>query len=148
MAVTKPEVILRPSDAPTLALDNEPEDINSDGLQIYLGIDDTVRGVMVTPDAGGGLIVRPLGSPAGPAIEVRGAWSRTELGYMATLRIGDDRVAGHHAGARLGFDILINEMQPDRLRRAGQLVWGGAGGWIYLRGDRHDPSDHGVLELE
>jgi hypothetical protein len=38
-------------------------------------------------------------------------------------------------------------MQPGRVRRAGQLVWSGAGGWIYLRGDRHDPAPLGTLEL-
>ncbi|HEU5217444.1 MAG TPA: hypothetical protein VFU23_02225, partial [Gemmatimonadales bacterium] len=146
VAVSKPSMIFRAQDAPALDLDNEPEDINSDGLQIYLGIDDTVRGVMVTPADGGGLIVRPLGSADGE-LATRGTWNATELGYFVTLRLADDRLPGHRAGARLGFDLLINEMQPDRARRAGQLVWSGDGGWIYLRGDRHDRSRLGVLEL-
>ena len=147
VAVSKPSVIFRPVDSPSLELDNEPEDINSDGLQVYLGIDDTFQAVMVTPEEGGGLMVRPLGPPAAGAIAVNGAWSRTEPGYLVTLQLGDERLAGLHSGARLGFDLLVNEMQPDRLRRAGQLVWSGGGGWIYLRGDRHDPSQLGVLEL-
>ena len=33
------------------------------------------------------------------------------------------------------------------LRRAGQLAWSGGGGWVYLRGDRQDPSALGMLEL-
>jgi hypothetical protein len=38
-------------------------------------------------------------------------------------------------------------MHPGRLRRAGQLVWSGGGGWVYLRGDRQSPEALGVLEL-
>ena len=38
-----------------------------------------------------------------------------------------------------GFDVLINEMPRGRERRRGQLVLsGGAGEFVYLRGDRHD----------
>jgi hypothetical protein len=39
-------------------------------------------------------------------------------------------------------------MRPGRVRRAGQLVWSGGGGWVYLRGDRQSPESFGVLELE
>ena len=35
----------------------------------------------------------------------------------------------------------------DRLRRAGQLVWSGGGGWVYLRGDRQERARFGVLEM-
>jgi hypothetical protein len=38
-------------------------------------------------------------------------------------------------------------MQPGRERRAGQLVWSGGGGWVYLRGDRQSAADLGRLEL-
>jgi hypothetical protein len=38
-------------------------------------------------------------------------------------------------------------MQPERLRRAGQLAWSGGGGWVYLRGDRIHQSELGLLEL-
>src|SRR5205085_2875723 len=52
-----------------------------------------------------------------------------------------------HAGARVRFDLIINEMLRGRLRRAGQLVWSGGGGWAWLRGDRQDPTRFGILEL-
>src|SRR6266576_6864212 len=52
-----------------------------------------------------------------------------------------------HAGARVGFDLIVNELLPGRLRRTGQLVWSGGNGWVWLRGDRQDPSRFGVLEL-
>jgi hypothetical protein len=36
---------------------------------------------------------------------------------------------------------VINETTTERARRRGQLVLsGGAGEFVYLRGDRHDPS--------
>ncbi len=147
VAVSKPSMIFRPADAPSSELDNEPEDINSDGLQIYLGVDGPPQAVLVTPAESGGLFTRQLGAGDDGQILVHGAWQPTELGYVVTLRLGHQRLAGHHAGARLGFDLLINDMQPGRLRRAGQLVWTGGGGWIYLRGDRHDLSQLGALEL-
>ena len=52
-----------------------------------------------------------------------------------------------HVGGRVGFDLIINEMLPDRIRRAGQLVWSGGNGWVWLRGDRQDPERMGILEL-
>jgi hypothetical protein len=45
------------------------------------------------------------------------------------------------------FDIIVNEMRPGRTRRTGQLIWSGGPGWVYLRGDRHDPAHFGELEL-
>jgi hypothetical protein len=85
------------------------------------------------------------GEDAGPA--AAGRWARTDSGYLVTLRLDDARLRHLNPGTRLGFDLLINEMRTDRVRRAGQLVWSGGDGWVYLRGDRHDPSQFGVLEL-
>ncbi|MGH2608342.1 MAG: hypothetical protein ACRDHF_04570 [Tepidiformaceae bacterium] len=50
-------------------------------------------------------------------------------------------------GGQVRFDLIVNEMLPARERRAGQLVWSGGGGWVWLRGDRQDPSRFGALEL-
>jgi len=33
------------------------------------------------------------------------------------------------------------------VRRVGQLVWSGGGGWVWLRGDRQAPERFGLLEL-
>jgi len=52
-----------------------------------------------------------------------------------------------HVGGRLRFDLLVNEMLPGRTRRAGQLVWSGGNGWVFLQGDGQDPARFGVLEL-
>jgi len=147
VAVAKSEVICRAESAASLELDNEPEDINADGLQVYVSLGGTVRGTMVLPQVGGGLYVRHLEPANQPAMAVQGSWSRTELGYVVTLRLEDDGFAALHRGTTIGFDLLLNEMQPGRLRRAGQLAWSGGGGWIYLRGDRHDTSQLGVVSL-
>jgi hypothetical protein len=45
------------------------------------------------------------------------------------------------------FDLLVNRMEPGRRRRAGQLVWSGGGGWVYLRGDRQGPERFGRIEF-
>lgn len=146
VAVSKPELIFRPPDAPPLALDNEPEDINSDSLQVYLRHEEGVTAFLVTPQADGAVRGRSIGV-ATPGAAVRGRWKRTGEGYLATLRLDDPRIRVLGPGIRVGFDLLVNEMLPDRLRRSGQLVWSGAHGWIYLRGDRQDPSRLGGLEL-
>jgi hypothetical protein len=147
--VVKAEVIVRPDDAPPLRLDNEPDDINTDGLQIYLRPDPAgpVYGFLVVPaDDAGGIRVRPASGGAGAAGMVTGAWQPTGTGWSASLRIAlpDWSPRG---GDTLGFDLLVNEMHPDRLRRAGQLVWSGGGGWVYLRGDRQPADAFGMLEL-
>ena len=81
------------------------------------------------------------------ASEVCGAWSETDAGYRITLALSCADFARAHVGAHIGFDLLVNEMLPGRVRRAGQLVWSGGGGWVWLRGDRQDPGSFGTLEL-
>ena len=80
---------------------------------------------------------------------VRGTWQRTAGGYRVTLGIAWPQWSGQraHVGGRLRFDLLVNEMLQGRARRAGQLVWSGGNGWVWLRGDRQDPDRMGVLEL-
>jgi len=148
--VVKPDVVVRPAAAPPLRLDNEPDDIHADGVQVYLRpvADGPVYGFLVTlADEEGGVRVRPAGESAGTPEMVSGAWNRTGSGYTLSLRIAlpewDPRGA-----ATLDFDLLVNEMRPGRVRRAGQLVWSGGGGWVYLRGDRQSPESFGILELE
>lgn len=144
--VVKPVLVFRAADAEPLRLDNEPDDIHSDGIQLYLR--DTagaVGGVLVVPEAGGAIRSRPVAGTA--TLAVAGAWMPTEAGYRVTLRV---RPSAWEPvpGQLLDFDLIVNEMQPDRERRAGQLVWSGGGGWVWLRGDRHDPARLGQLHLQ
>jgi hypothetical protein len=76
---------------------------------------------------------------------VQGSWQRTESGYRLTLAVSLPEWQPR-TGDRIGFDVLINRAETERLRRAGQLVWSGGGGWVYLRGDRQDPASFGILE--
>jgi hypothetical protein len=145
--VTKDELVLRPGDALPLALDNEPDDINSDGIQVYFrGTDRRIHAWMARPLPDGTVFIRPIGDTASDP-GVAGAWSRTARGYSITVRLPCPHLATLRRNERLGFDVIVNEMQPGRVRRAGQLIWSGGPGWVYLRGDRHDPAQFGELEL-
>ncbi len=158
--VVKPELCFRPGGAPPLRLDNEPDDIHSDGLQVYLAGDegggngDACTGYLIVPESDArGLRVRATSdtSGGGDPDGVRGAWLRTQRGYCVTLGIAWPEWGGGgqraHVGGRLRFDLLVNEMLPGRTRRAGQLVWSGGNGWVFVRGDRQDVARMGVLEL-
>ncbi len=150
VAVTKPGLCFRPPDAPPLRLDNEPDDIHSDGVQVYLGDPDggAAVGYLVIPEPPGASIrVRGAGVSPGAAADVRGAWRRTERGYCVTIAIAWPEWQRAHVGGELRFDLLVNEMAPGRERRSGQLVWSGGNGWVWLRGDRQEPERFGVLEL-
>jgi Heparinase II/III-like protein len=143
----------RTGSAAPLRLDNEPDDIHSDGLQIYLGERDTGApggawmGILVVPEPGSSDVRVRAVSDSPPPVAVRGAWRRTETGYRVTLALAWPEWLLTHVGGRLGFDLLVNEMRPGRQRRAGQLVWTGGNGWIWLRGDRQDPARFGILDL-
>jgi hypothetical protein len=151
--VVTPTPSFRPVDAEPLRLDNEPEDINADGVQVYLAARDGDRagdvwmGVLVAPEPGSSAVrVSPV-SDSPPVVAVRGAWRATDTGYRITLALAWPEWLLTHVGGRVGFDLLVNEMRPGRQRRAGQLVWTGGNGWIWVRGDRQDPARFGMLEL-
>ncbi|PYP23408.1 MAG: hypothetical protein DMD55_17075, partial [Gemmatimonadetes bacterium] len=125
--VTKPDLCFRAAAAPPLRLDNEPDDIHSDGVQLYLrdleGGD--VSGFLVVPEVeggrldGGGVRVRGAGESPGAPRSVHGAWRRTEQGYRITLAVAWPEWQRAHVGGQVGFDLIINEMLPGRERRAG-----------------------------
>ncbi len=149
--VTKPELCVRAQDAPPLHLDNEPDDVHSDGIQVYLGNPEggDAVGYLIVPGHRDGGSIRAQGAGASPGVPeaVDGGWRRTPHGYRMTVAIAWPEWHRGHVGGRLRFDLLVNEMEPGRERRSGQLVWSGGNGWIYLRGDRQDPERFGVLEL-
>ncbi|MGH7658264.1 MAG: heparinase II/III domain-containing protein, partial [Gemmatimonadales bacterium] len=144
--VQKDDVWFRPGDAAPLDQDNESDDIHSDGLQLYLKAGERRAAWVVVPDPDDtSLRVRATASDDG-SFAVRGSWSHTAEGYRVTLGIFPAADLLDNLD-EIGFDLLINEMQPGRIRRAGQLVWSGGGGWVYLRGDRQPLEQLGVLEL-
>ncbi len=152
--VTKPDLCFRPASAPPLRLDNEPDDMHSDGLQVYLAGDEGGEmgegrvGYLIVPESDRrGLRVRATSDAPGDPQAVRGAWCRLEGGYRVTLALAWPAWQRAHVGGRVRFDLIINEMLPDRMRRAGQLVWSGGDGWVWLWGDRQDRERMGILEL-
>lgn len=147
--VTKPECTFRPANATPLLLDNEPDDIHSDGIELFaqLAAGKPVFGFLMVPEAGGTVRTSGAGGTVGEPGMVAALWMPTEGGYRIEARVelpGWDHLT---PGSEIGFDLLVNEMRPGRVRRAGQLVWGGDGGWVWLRGDRQDPAQLGTLEL-
>jgi hypothetical protein len=146
--VLKDEIVLRPADAPPLALDNEPEDIHSDGIQVYYGIEGReAHGYLIRPTEAGGILARSIPMSSPQPVELEGASARTEQGYCVTVALPFPELETQGDGAVVAFELCINEMQPGRVRRSGQLVWSGGGGWVYLRGDRQDPARWGRLEV-
>lgn len=146
--VIKPELIFRPADAPPLRFDNEADDIHSDGIEVFLRASgEPPWGVVVVPDKDGDVRVRPVTETTASAGEVQGAWSETASGYRVTLALAPRFWDDVRTARTVDFDLLVNEMRSGRERRAGQLVWTGGGGWIWLRGDRQAPERFGVLEL-
>jgi len=150
--ITKPDVCLRPSSAPPLQLENEPDDIHSDGLQVYIAPAEGggAVGYLIVPNAGGHNVRAHPTSDTRRRVThggVTGGWRRTETGYCVTVAIPWPEDVRPHAGGRVAFDLIVNEGLPGRMRRAGQLVWSGGNGWVWLRGDRQDPARFGILEL-
>ena len=95
---------------------------------------------MIVPEAGRREArVRPL--EGWGRLELRRAvWRPSVDGYEVRLHIalGTGANSGDYP---IALDVLINETAPGRVRRRGQLVLSGAEGeFVYLRGDRHDPS--------
>jgi hypothetical protein len=147
--VRNPELRVRSASDPPLRLDNEPDDIHADGVQVYVrpAADRPVYGFLVAPSGEDGSVrVRAVSDTAGDPDMVRGAWQPTDEGYSLTLGIALPDWSAR-PGEEIQFDLLVNRVEEGRERRSGQLVWSGGGGWIYLRGDRQDPSTLGVLEL-
>jgi hypothetical protein len=147
VVVRKPEVIVRPPDAPPLRLDNEPEDIHSDGIQVYFRTPRReLEGYLIRPANDGGLWVRRIPGAADELLPLTGASARTDDGYVITAAFPCPGLTEVDK-KEIEFDLLVNEMRPERLRRAGQLAWSGGAGWVYLRGDRRPAVPLGTMRL-
>jgi hypothetical protein len=148
--VSKADVHPRDPSTPPLQLDNEPDEIHADGIQVYVWLpeQEAMCGWLIVPSTvDGGLIVRPVWNGMNEGGRVSGGWQPTEQGYTVTVAIVPPGWTPPGPEEEIGFDLLINQMLPGRTRRAGQLVWSGGGGWVWLRGDRQDPGRLGILEM-
>jgi hypothetical protein len=116
-------------------LDNEHADINGAGIQLYLRPEDSLAGYVLVPVSGTSEVnIRPIDG-WGDAIPISATWTKTRTGYAVRIR-----VPGAANDSVIDLDIIVNEKPSGRERRRGQLILsGGAGEFVYLRGDRHDP---------
>ena len=136
VAVTNADRTFAPSGA-TNRLDNENADVNGAGIQLYLRTDDASAGYVLVPDASGGRVRSRTIDGWGAGIPVQATWTSTDEGYVVEIHVNGPRMPG---GTVIDVDVVVNEKPANRERRRGQLVLsGGAGEFVYLRGDRHDP---------
>ena len=122
-------------------LDNEPADVNSDGVQLHLCVPEaglSMASWLLVPDEDGTVRFTVGGDTArAPALEAD--WRRDVSGWEIRARWPRE---GALAGTRFRLDVLVNEISAERERRRGQLVMSGARGErAYLVGDRQSP-DH------
>jgi hypothetical protein len=109
--------------------DNESPDVNGDGIQVFARIGDAKAGWMLVPEPVGQQVrIRAIdGWRSTQSIDA--SWRPTTTGYEMTIELPTCPDA---------IDVIINEAPRGRERRRGQLVLSRGGGFVYLRGDRHD----------
>jgi hypothetical protein len=62
---------------------------------------------------------------------------------LVSCDVGEQIKPGHE----LPVNVVVNEMLPGRMRRAGQLALVDGGGWVYLRGDRESSVTAAIAEI-
>lgn len=124
-------------------LDNEHPDINSDGVQLYLGSSHgsgRYYAWLLVPEGEHGAVRVTSRAAFGPAVSIQATAALTSTGWALRATIPRDALALDAAGD-FTLDLIVNEISPDRERRRGQLVLsGGHDEWVYLRGDRQEPA--------
>ncbi len=124
---------------PDNPLDNEPSDVNADGLQWYIGNANSSEwsaGELMVPVSP--MALRRTAITHGLAVvpTVTSRWLPDADGWVIQLEF-DRRMlenAGLDTAQSLRFDLIVNERPPERERRRGQLRLSGGGGFGYLRG--------------
>jgi hypothetical protein len=138
IVVPRSDRMFSPSDAVN-RYDNEPADINGDGVQLHVRSAVDLGAWILVPEAGSnGVRVRAIGAPSSIAAP-RASWRTSSAGYQLDIELSPVPQA---------LDVIVNEMPTGRARRRGQLVMSGAAGeFVYLRGDRHEATRLMLLEI-
>jgi hypothetical protein len=115
--------------------DNEPMDINGDGVQIFLRTDGGRSGWILVPERDSTAVrIRAIDGWTTPH-PIGARWKPIGDGYELHV----DLPMAATTSPVFAIDVVINEKPAGRERRRGQLVMSGAAGeFVYLRGDRHD----------
>jgi hypothetical protein len=120
--------------------DNEAPDINGDGVQFYVATHLGRSGWVLVPETGSHTVRSRLVEGWSTDLPIDAEWHTTPRGYRMDIELRLDALHDF-AQAGIALDVVVNEKPAGRERRRGQLVLsGGRGEFVYLRGDRHDPS--------
>lgn len=135
-ARTGPSVVI--SDEAVNEMDNEQPDVNATGVQLSIrDARGSLHRWLVRPGADHMPRVRPLTRETVP----RRIETTVDAGHWVARIAIPLGALGDAPPYFIALGVTINEIAPGRERRRGQLVLGGAEGeWVYLRGDRDDPS--------
>ncbi len=139
--VRKTPLVFRLANAPDPSLDNEHPDIHSDGVQLYVRAPGWAQpaGWLAVPVPGGSSVRVHEIDGMRQGLPISAAWKVTPTGYAVRFFLSLAALGGGPEYPLL-LDVLVNEMGRDRERRRGQLAMSGSdGGFVYLRGDRHEP---------
>ncbi|MDQ6886683.1 MAG: heparinase II/III-family protein [Gemmatimonadota bacterium] len=139
--VHKAPLVFRPAEAPDPSLDNEHPDIHSDGVQLYVRAPGWPQpaGWLAVPVPGGSRVRVHEIDGMRQGLPLSATWKVTPTGYAMRFFLALSSL-GPGPEYPLLLDVLVNEMGRDRERRRGQLAMSGSdGGFVYLRGDRHEP---------
>ena len=141
VAVQKPELVFRVPDAADPALDNEYADIHSDGVQLYVAAAGWERPAawLAVPEHPAPRVRTRIVDGARAGVSLTAGWNRERDGYAMRFEIPLDAL-GTARSLPVALDVIVNDMASHRMRRRGQLVLSGGGGWIYLQGDRQSPA--------
>jgi hypothetical protein len=142
--VRKSPLIFRGAQAPDPQLDNEHPDIHSDGVQLYLLSAQWPRpaGWLAVPEANGTRVrVRTVDGARGD-VPLTASWRHTTGGYAMRFSVPLSALEDP-TRTPFGVGLVVNDMGPHRERRRGQLTLrGGAGEYVFLRGDRESPTNY------
>lgn len=139
--VRKAPLVFRAADAPDPALDNEPPDVHSDGVQLYVRAPEWHEhaGWLLVPEPEHGRVRTSHVAGTRADIPLDAAVALTPDGYRMRLAV-PLALLGDCRENPVALQVVVNDMAPGRVRRRGQLVLSGAhGAPAYLRGDRESP---------
>ncbi|HUF29637.1 MAG TPA: heparinase II/III family protein, partial [Gemmatimonadaceae bacterium] len=110
--VTKSPLFFRAADAQDPALDNEPADIHSDGVQIYISSPawDREAGWLLVPEAGGEVRNLPVAGMRND-VPVRTSWRPTPSGYEVRIALSLSAL-GRGPDYPFSAGVLVNDMSP------------------------------------